>query len=117
MTYLQAKHVAALGFGCAIWFGMTINGPLAEASDFDSYDWEDVNPASSWEPRAGLEAVELGDAFYLMGGRTPIDPNVVPVFGASTIWGDVWKSVDRGESWSQILATDAPDHWAARGLF
>ncbi len=117
MTYLQAKHVAAWAVACATWFGIPNNHLIAVASDFGSYGWEVVNPAASWEPRAGLEVVELDDAFFLMGGRTPIDPQIVPVFGASTIWGDVWKSVDQGESWSQIVATDTPDHWAARAYF
>ncbi|MDC0935119.1 hypothetical protein OAS39_02450 [Pirellulales bacterium] len=89
----------------------------AGGANVDPYGWNEVNAAAEWNARAGLEAVELRDAFYLMGGRTPIDPNIVPVFGASTIWGDVWKSVDRGESWSQILATETPGHWAARAYF
>ena len=87
------------------------------SSDFDSYGWDVINPASSWAPRAGLEVVHFNDGFYLMGGRTPIDTNVVPVFGASMIWGDVWKSENLGGSWSQILDTNTPGHWSARAYF
>lgn len=88
-----------------------------DASNFDPYAWNTVNPQADWAPRAGLEVVHLNDAFYLMGGRTPIDPSVVPVFGASTIWGDVWKSDDLGGSWSRILDTDTSGQWSARAFF
>jgi hypothetical protein len=36
------------------------------------YEWTEVNPAASWSPRAGLESVELGGRFFVMGGRTPL---------------------------------------------
>ena len=86
----------------------------AGSSDFEFYGWNEINPAANWEPRAGLEVLALHSNLYLMGGRTPIDPLVEPVFGASTIWGDVWKSQDLGQTWSQILDTSTPGHWAAR---
>jgi hypothetical protein len=101
----------------AFFTAFSIDDGRGGDTDFGPYGWNEVNTAASWTARAGLEAVELGDAFYILGGRTPIDPDIVPVFGASTIWGDVWKSVDRGESWSQVLDTNAPGHWAARAYF
>ena len=85
----------------------------ANASDFDSYQWSLVNPSSNWAPRAGLEVVYLNDSLFIMGGRTPSDPVADPVFGASTIWGDVWRSDDFGQSWVLDLDTVTPGHWAA----
>ena len=52
-----------------------------------------------------------------MGGRTPIDPNQVPVFGASEIWADLWRSSNQGATWDQIVANDAENHWPARAYF
>lgn len=89
----------------------------AVGADLNGYEWDVINPAADWAPRAGLQVVDLNDHFYLMGGRTPIDPTVVPVFGASEIWGDVWRSPDKGSNWEQILATDSEGHWPARAYF
>ena len=41
--------------------------------------------------------VELGDALYLLGGRTP-NQSTIP--GDSTIHGDVWNSDDGGVTWT-----------------
>lgn len=103
---------------CLILFVMlTLDYPKVAGAELDSYCWKVVNPATSWAPRAGLEVVELNESLFLMGGRTPIDPSVVPVFGASIIWGDVWKSDDLGVSWSPILDTNTLGHWPARAYF
>jgi len=75
--------------------------------------WKEVNPDAEWSARAGLQVLESRGRFFLMGGRTPLDPAVVPVPGASTIWGDVWSSADRGRSWRKL--TD--DAWPARAYF
>ena len=99
-------------------FALALSGQLtAVASDLSSARWTVVNPAADWAPRAGLQVVNLENRFYLMGGRTPIDPNVLPVFGASEIWADVWRSDDRGSNWEQIRATDSVGHWPARAYF
>ena len=66
-----------------------------------------------WQPRAGLQVVELGGSFYLMGGRTPINPAVLPVPGASTIWADVWRSDDFGTTWRPL----SRNAWPARAYF
>lgn len=58
--------------------------------------WPGVN---HWEPRAGLEAVELNNRLFVIGGRTPI-PNLA---FASIIHGDVWSSDDLGKTWGKIL--------------
>jgi len=83
------------------------------ATDFRSYTWTKVygdNPAG-WAGRAGLQAVELRNHLYLMGGRTPTPSPFDPF--ASTLWSDVWESGDLGRSWRQV-ATKA---WPARAYF
>ena len=70
------------------------------ALDFGSYEWTLVNEEAEWAPRAGLQVVELRNRFYLMGGRTARPPSFPPIPGDSDIWGDVWMSDDRGESWN-----------------
>ena len=79
--------------------------------------WDEITPAAPWAGRAGLQAVELGTSFYLMGGRTPVGfaPGVPP--GASQLWSDVWRSDDRGRTWQQVLASGGTDHWAPRAYF
>ena len=79
--------------------------------------WTEINPAAAWAPRAGLQVVELRNTFFLMGGRTPIDPALLPVPGASVIWSDVWASRDLGRSWRQLVASEAPGNWPARAYF
>jgi hypothetical protein len=85
--------------------------------DFASYQWQPTLTRAPWAARAGLQVVELDDTLYLMGGRTPLDPTIVPVPGASRIWSDVWKSRDLGASWENVLASDDPGHWPARAYF
>jgi len=79
--------------------------------------WSEVSDANPWAARAGLQVVELHGRFYLMGGRTPTPPGPQAVPGASTIWGDVWSSDDRGKTWQPLLDTETPGHWAARAYF
>lgn len=87
------------------------------AADLGSYQWTEVNDDASWEARAGLQVVELHNNFYLMGGRTPRQPQYPPIPGDSDIYGDVWKSKDLGKSWEKILETDDQNHWPARAYF
>ena len=112
-TILRVSRIYCL-FLCVM---LTSNDTKISGAELDSYGWDVVNPAASWAPRAGLEVVELNESLFLMGGRTPIDPSVMPVFGASVIWGDVWKSDDLGVSWSPILDTNTLGHWPARAYF
>ena len=51
------------------------------ASDFGTYEWTLVNGDARWEPRAGLQVVELHKRFYVMGGRTPRPPSFPPIPG------------------------------------
>jgi len=80
---------------------------------FAGYGWSETNPDTEWTERAGLQAVELRNRLYVMGGRTPLDPQVVPVPGASTIWSDVWCSDNNGVSWKKT----AEGQWPARAYF
>lgn len=81
------------------------------------FEWRETNPHAAWSPRAGLQVVELRNRLYLMGGRTPVNPAVIPIPGASILWSDVWTSDDNGTSWEPLLETDAPEHWPPRAYF
>jgi hypothetical protein len=89
----------------------------AGAADVSSYQWAVVNDAAPWGARAGLQVVDRGGTFFLLGGRTPRPPGNPPIPGDSDIWGDVWVSRDRGASWKRVLATDDTRHWPARAYF
>ncbi len=90
---------------------------LAAIRDFQSYTWQEVPAGPRWEPRAGLQALELEGRFYVLGGRTPRPPRMPnPVPGDSDIWSDVWVSDDRGETWEKLLESGG-QHWAPRAYF
>ena len=48
---------------------------LQAVLDFESYTWREVSAGGYWDPRAGLQTVELNDRFFLLGGRTPNPPH------------------------------------------
>jgi len=75
--------------------------------------WTEVNDAAPWEARAGLRVLERDGALFLLGGRTP-NQSTLP--GDSRIWSDVWRSDDRGATWTEILDTDG-SQWAPRAYF
>lgn len=79
--------------------------------DLESYRWAPVTTAAPWSARAGLQAVEQEGDFFVMGGRTPLAIPGAP--GASTLWNDVWRSPDRGATWTKV--GDA--QWPARAYF
>jgi hypothetical protein len=98
---------------------------------FDSYQWTEIretapvicdfiNPCTPsdpwhWEPRAGLQAVELHNRLYVIGGRTPKE-TFIPF--DSVIHGDVWMSDDLGETWTEILQdAEAEGLWRRRAYF
>ena len=87
------------------------------AGDVAGFEWSLLTDDPGWAPRAGLQAVELKNEFFVLGGRTPLDPAIVPVPGASTMWSDVWKSRDLGSTWEMVRETDAADMWPARAYF
>ena len=81
---------------------------------FTTGTWQQLEDHAPWAARAGLQVVEVGNRLYLMGGRTPNESNIP---GDSRIWSDVWTSADQGRTWSQLLASDGPAHWAPRAYF
>lgn len=113
----RCVFVAALSAVCLGAAPAEASGNGYGLRDFASYQWTEVNPDADWAPRAGLQVVQLGGSFFLMGGRTPNPPSFPPIIGDSFIWGDVWRSDDQGVTWQQLLATDTPGHWPARAYF
>jgi hypothetical protein len=93
--------------------------PPGSEVDFTTFEWTELNGDAPWAARAGLHTVELGGRFYLMGGRTPLDPESLPfpIPGASEFWADVWVSDDEGVTWERVLESDTPGHWAPRAYF
>jgi hypothetical protein len=108
-----ATGLFLLAIATTAFAGGTGNG----ATDLSSFKWFEVNANAVWAPRAGLQVIDHNGDFYLMGGRTPRPPVFPPIPGDSDIWGDVWKSGDRGASWARILETDDSNHWPARAYF
>jgi hypothetical protein len=97
------------------------NGPRGGPS-FTDYEWTEIVAtdflaSERWEPRAGLQAVELHNHLFVIGGRTPLPPTDLNPFG-STIHGDVWVSQDLGETWVELLE-DAENEglWKNRAYF
>jgi hypothetical protein len=70
--------------------------------------WSPVTRHAEWEGRAGLQAIDLGKDLFVMGGRGAFNPF------QTTIYQDVWKSSDRGESWEKV---SGPAEWPARAYF
>jgi len=100
-------------------FVFSQSGNEHERSNFNQWNWSEVNENANWSARAGLQVLNHNNQFFLFGGRTPLDPASLPfpVPGASIIWGDVWQSNDLGSSWDNILQTDNLNHWPARAYF
>jgi len=57
--------------------------------------------------------LEQDGSLFVLGGRTP-KQSAVP--GDSVIHGDIWRSDDTGQTWTQILATDS-GAWPASAYF
>ena len=94
---------------------LTAAAPV-RADIFSKFESVETNDGSgiSWDPRAGLQAVNHRGQFYVLGGRKP---NTVPLaFGDSVFFNDVWKSNDSGQTWDLVPdGNGAP--WAARAYF
>jgi hypothetical protein len=71
------------------------------------YEWHQVTANAEWQGRAGLQAVELRNDLYIMGGRGAFNPF------STAIYPDVWRSADRGATWTQTAAAA----WPARAYF
>jgi len=102
--------------------GAAGKGPKGGPS-FPDYQWTqivetDFLEPNRWEPRAGLQAVELANHLFVIAGRTPLAPP--PPFNpfASTIHGDVWVSADLGETWVELLEdAESAGLWKNRAYF
>lgn len=91
------------------------------AVNIGSYGWINVRPTvpvdpNMWAPRAGLQAVELKNDLYVMGGRGPFS------FESETIiYGDVWKSSDLGATWAKTAEWQEDQNgrpmWQPRAYF
>ena len=91
------------------------------AVNVSSYSWNNIRPTvpfdpNMWAPRAGLQAVELRNDLYVMGGRGPFS------FETETLlFGDVWKSSDAGSTWTRMAqwqeGQDDPRMWKPRAYF
>jgi len=106
----------ALRLGAIAEVASAVDCPTGDTSilDIDQYAWNEMNPEATWSPRAGIQVIDLNGAFYMLGGRTPRNSSIP---GDSDIWGEVWKSVDRGLNWNRILDTNDSAHWPARAYF
>ena len=96
------------------------NGPKGGPS-FADYEWTEVVATDfltneRWEPRAGLQAVELHNHLFVIAGRTP-SPTFDNPF-ASIIHGDVWVSADLGQTWVELLEdAESSGLWRNRAYF
>ena len=108
------KLLAKLGL---LVFSMVFLGSSSVyANPLNYFSWQEINDGSgiSWQPRAGLQALNHRGNFYVMGGRSP---KVAPLtFGDSLFYDDVWRSSDQGLSWKKITAAEGAP-WAARAYF
>lgn len=107
-------------FGCVIAAAGLANA-RGGATDIGSYRWTNVRPTAPanptiWAPRAGLQAVELRNDLYVMGGRGPFSFET-----ATEIYGDVWKSGDVGATWTRVAQSQrnqgVQQMWKPRAYF
>jgi len=94
-------------------------GPKGGPS-FESYEWTEIRPTQffnplQWEPRAGLQAVELHNQLFVIAGRSPKNTNIPR---DSLIHGDVWVSHDLGVNWEELLEdAETAGLWRNRAYF
>jgi hypothetical protein len=120
MKSLRTIVCSSIVTACAL----AATGPAiagGSATSIGSYRWMNVRPTvpfdpGMWAPRAGLQAVELRNDLYVMGGRGPFS------FETETVlYGDVWKSTDVGATWTKVAqwqpGQGAPRMWKPRAYF
>ena len=94
-------------------------GPRGGPS-FESYEWTEIRPTQffnplHWEPRAGLQAVELHNRLFIIAGRSPKNTDIPR---DSLIHGDVWVSDDLGVNWVELLEdAESAGLWRNRAYF
>ena len=95
-------------------------GPKGGPS-FTDYGWTEIVQTDffatdRWEPRAGLQAVELHNHLFVIAGRTPAPTEDNPF--VSIIHGDVWVSPDLGNTWVELLEdAESAGLWKNRAYF
>ena len=95
------------------------HGPKGGPS-FESYEWTEIRPTQffnplHWEPRAGLQAVELHNRLFIIAGRSPKNTDIPR---DSLIHGDVWASDDLGVNWVELLEdAESAGLWRNRAYF
>lgn len=99
----MSRRSIVLGLALLLVGGTFATASAKQGSKFDGFQWSEITADAGWEPRAGLEAAQLGRDLYVVGGRTPNPPGFPPIPGDSTIHGDVWRSKDFGTTWEQIV--------------
>lgn len=93
----------------------------SERPPFETFTWSPVRETNffdpfMWEPRAGLQALELHGHLFVIAGRKPILDPFNPF--ASEVFGDVWVSNDDGSSWTELIAdAEADGLWRRRAYF
>jgi hypothetical protein len=120
MKWLQQIAYSAVVLGLVV----ATHGPAMAGegtTDIGSYRWINVRPTvpfdpTMWAPRAGLQALELRNDLYVMGGRGPFS------FATETVlYGDVWKSADVGATWQRVAqwkpGQGASGMWSPRAYF
>lgn len=93
-----------------------LSAPSAHAEFFNKFAWQEVNSGhgTTWDARAGLQAVNHRGKFYVLGGRAP---KVVPAtFGDSRFFNDVWQSANAGKTWARVSGGHGAP-WSARAYF
>lgn len=112
-------------FTALVFFHSTVNAGKGSKGgpSFPDYRWThivetDFFDPNRWEPRAGLQAVELHNHLFVIAGRTPVvEPPPFNPF-ASIIHGDVWVSPDLGETWVELLEdAQSAGLWKNRAYF
>jgi len=118
MKFLAISIIPALLIVPAL--ALAGQGPKGGPS-FPDYNWTEIvatdfSTTERWEPRAGLQAVELHNQLFVIARRTP-SPTFDNPF-ASLIHGDVWVSADLGETWTELLAdAESSGLWKNRAYF
>ncbi|MCY7301960.1 MAG: hypothetical protein LH654_02795, partial [Thermoleophilia bacterium] len=102
---------------------VSASAPNLTAKFFDTFGWTKVydGPKTAgkpgWTGRTGLQAVELRNRLYILGGRTPKPEFPNNPFG-STLWNDAWESRDLGASWDKLpTQPTGPNLWSERAYF
>jgi len=120
MKLLRTIARCSFILGCAVAVAGLANAD-GGAVDTGKYRWINVRPTvpfdpTMWAPRAGLQAVELRNDLFVMGGRGPFSFET-----ATMLYGDVWKSTDVGATWQRVAqwqpGPGASRMWSPRAYF